>query len=200
MVLTLNANGSFTFNPPAEATGTVVGFAYRVCDNGNPGPGVCSAYQNVTFNLTGPIVYHVKTAAAGNGNCTLTHECTLATALTLTQVVVSDSVNALRAGDPLLLLFAADGSLGAVRSIRSTEGPSPDGRWTIHLDPVPDEVALAIGLLVALVAAMQPFYFIRFLGGVCFLTGGLIMAYNMWRTIRGEAAAVSTRPQPALAA
>ncbi|MFO1339070.1 MAG: putative baseplate assembly protein [Burkholderiaceae bacterium] len=83
---------------------------------------------------------------------------TLATALTIDRVVVSDSVNALRAGDPLLLLFAADGSLGAVRSIRATEGPDTEGRWTIRLDPAPQEVSLAIGLLVALVAAMQPFY------------------------------------------
>ncbi|MFO1341828.1 MAG: Ig-like domain-containing protein [Burkholderiales bacterium] len=80
--VTINADGSFTFSPPAEATGTVVGFAYRVCDNGNPGPGVCSAYQNVSFNLTGPTIYYVKTAAVGSGNCTLTNECTLATALT----------------------------------------------------------------------------------------------------------------------
>jgi hypothetical protein len=80
--VTINADGSFTFSPPAEATGTVVGFAYRVCDNGNPGPGVCSGYQNVSFNLTGPTIYYVKTAAAGTGNCTLTNECTLGTALT----------------------------------------------------------------------------------------------------------------------
>ena len=47
---------------------------------------------------------------------------------------------------------------------------------------------------------MKPFYMIRLLGGVFFLSGGLIMAYNMWRTIRGEPAAVSARPRPALAA
>ena len=77
--------------------------------------------------------------------------------LLVDRVAVSDSVNGLRAGDPLLLLFAADGSLAAVRQVRSTEGPTPEGRSTIHLDPVPAELALTIGLLVALVAAMQPF-------------------------------------------
>ncbi|HSN33878.1 MAG TPA: hypothetical protein VLU41_14415, partial [Ideonella sp.] len=82
---------------------------------------------------------------------------TLDTALLVDRVAVSDSVNGLRAGDPLLLLFAADGSLAAVRHVRSTEGPTPEGRSTIHLDPVPAELALTIGLLVALVAAMQAF-------------------------------------------
>jgi cytochrome c oxidase cbb3-type subunit 1 len=36
------------------------------------------------------------------------------------------------------------------------------------------------------VAAMFPFYVIRALGGVLYLAGGLLMAYNVWRTIRGE--------------
>jgi cytochrome c oxidase cbb3-type subunit I len=36
------------------------------------------------------------------------------------------------------------------------------------------------------VAAMHPLYLIRALGGVCFLVGALIMAYNLWRTARGD--------------
>jgi Baseplate J-like protein len=82
---------------------------------------------------------------------------TLDDALLIDRVVVADSVNGLRAGDPLLLLFAEDGSLGAVRNVRSTEGPSADGKSTIHLDPAPAMVAATIGLLVTLVEAMQPF-------------------------------------------
>jgi cytochrome c oxidase cbb3-type subunit 1 len=39
---------------------------------------------------------------------------------------------------------------------------------------------------VETVAAMHPYYLIRAFGGVLFLTGGLIMAYNVWRTIRGD--------------
>ena len=39
---------------------------------------------------------------------------------------------------------------------------------------------------VETVEAMHPFYIIRALGGVLFLTGALIMAYNLWRTARGE--------------
>jgi len=36
------------------------------------------------------------------------------------------------------------------------------------------------------VAAMQPFYVIRALGGILYLAGALLMAYNIWRTARGE--------------
>jgi cytochrome c oxidase cbb3-type subunit 1 len=39
---------------------------------------------------------------------------------------------------------------------------------------------------VETVEAMQPFYAIRALGGLLFVIGGLIMAYNVWRTARGE--------------
>jgi heme/copper-type cytochrome/quinol oxidase subunit 1 len=38
--------------------------------------------------------------------------------------------------------------------------------------------------------AMHPFYVIRALGGVLFLTGSLIMAYNLWRTVVAGRAAV----------
>ena len=36
------------------------------------------------------------------------------------------------------------------------------------------------------VEAMHPFYVIRALGGVLYLVGALVMAYNVWRTARGE--------------
>jgi cytochrome c oxidase cbb3-type subunit I len=36
------------------------------------------------------------------------------------------------------------------------------------------------------VARMHPFYLMRAIGGVLFLLGGLIMAYNLWRTAHGE--------------
>jgi cytochrome c oxidase cbb3-type subunit 1 len=50
------------------------------------------------------------------------------------------------------------------------------------------------------VAAMHPFYIIRGLGGVLFITGYLLMIYNVWMTIRsGEAAQADAQPslQPA---
>ena len=47
------------------------------------------------------------------------------------------------------------------------------------------------------VEAMHPFYVIRALGGALFLIGALIMAYNLYMTVRhGEAKSVA--PQPAL--
>ncbi|HEX6979509.1 MAG TPA: cytochrome-c oxidase, cbb3-type subunit I [Alphaproteobacteria bacterium] len=49
-----------------------------------------------------------------------------------------------------------------------------------------DELGFLQYSFVETVAAMYPFYLIRALGGVLFLTGALIMAYNFWRTARGE--------------
>ncbi len=39
---------------------------------------------------------------------------------------------------------------------------------------------------VETVEAMHPYYVIRAIGGLLFLSGALIMAYNLWRTIRGD--------------
>jgi cytochrome c oxidase cbb3-type subunit 1 len=47
------------------------------------------------------------------------------------------------------------------------------------------------------VQAMHPFYIVRFLGGVLFLSGMLIMAYNIWRTIVGAKPAEAAIPAPA---
>ncbi|MNN41078.1 hypothetical protein D3C81_1551760 [compost metagenome] len=41
---------------------------------------------------------------------------------------------------------------------------------------------------VEAVKAKYPFYLIRLLGGLCFLTGMLVMAYNVVRTIVGKPA------------
>jgi cytochrome c oxidase cbb3-type subunit 1 len=49
------------------------------------------------------------------------------------------------------------------------------------------------------VQAMHPFYIVRASGGALFLTGMLIMAYNITRTIAQGKAAVATIPQPAAA-
>jgi cytochrome c oxidase cbb3-type subunit 1 len=52
------------------------------------------------------------------------------------------------------------------------------------------------------VEAMHPFYVIRALGGILFLLGALIMAYNLWRTIRGDVAesVTASAGQPATSA
>ena len=49
-----------------------------------------------------------------------------------------------------------------------------------------DELGFLQYSFVETVEAMHPFYVIRALGGVLFLIGGLIMVYNIWRTIRGD--------------
>ncbi len=55
---------------------------------------------------------------------------------------------------------------------------------------------------VETVAAMHPFYVIRAGGGALFVVGALIMAYNLWRTVRGDLrneALPTVRPNPAMA-
>jgi len=42
---------------------------------------------------------------------------------------------------------------------------------------------------VETVAAMQPYFIIRAVGGLLFILGSLVMVYNLWRTIRGDSAA-----------
>ena len=46
------------------------------------------------------------------------------------------------------------------------------------------------------VQTMHPFYIVRVLGGACFLSGMLIMAYNLWRTIAGATPVVTVVPLP----
>jgi cytochrome c oxidase cbb3-type subunit 1 len=47
------------------------------------------------------------------------------------------------------------------------------------------------------VQAMHPFYIVRTLGGLFFLSGMLLMAYNLWRTIAGARPAEAAIPAPA---
>lgn len=49
------------------------------------------------------------------------------------------------------------------------------------------------------VDALFPFYLIRAIGGLFFLTGALVMAYNLWRTARGDVP-VDVADQPRAAA
>jgi cytochrome c oxidase cbb3-type subunit 1 len=49
------------------------------------------------------------------------------------------------------------------------------------------------------VQAMHPFYIVRTLGGLFFLTGMLIMAFNLWKTIRGAKPIEAFIPAPAAA-
>ena len=47
------------------------------------------------------------------------------------------------------------------------------------------------------VEAMHPFYVIRFLGGVLFFAGMVVMAWNLWKTVRGAQPADAPIPAPA---
>jgi cytochrome c oxidase cbb3-type subunit 1 len=49
------------------------------------------------------------------------------------------------------------------------------------------------------VDAMHPFYVIRALGGALFVLGSLIMAYNLWRTARGDVSGEEPVGSPAMA-
>jgi cytochrome c oxidase cbb3-type subunit I len=47
------------------------------------------------------------------------------------------------------------------------------------------------------VQAMHPFYVIRFLGGLLFLVGAIVMAYNLWKTVAGAKTVEAAIPAPA---
>lgn len=49
------------------------------------------------------------------------------------------------------------------------------------------------------VQAMHPYYIIRFLGGVLFLSGTLVMAYNLWKSVAGAKTVEAAIPVPAAA-
>jgi cytochrome c oxidase cbb3-type subunit 1 len=49
-----------------------------------------------------------------------------------------------------------------------------------------DELGFLQYSFVETVEAMHPYYVIRALGGVLFLLGAVLMAYNLWRTSRGD--------------
>jgi cytochrome c oxidase cbb3-type subunit 1 len=49
------------------------------------------------------------------------------------------------------------------------------------------------------VKAMHPYFIVRFLGGVFFLLGTVVMAWNIWKTIKGAKPATAAIPAPAAA-
>lgn len=49
-----------------------------------------------------------------------------------------------------------------------------------------DDLGFLVYSFVETVAAMHPYYLIRALGGAFYLGGALIMAFNVWKTIRGD--------------
>ena len=57
-----------------------------------------------------------------------------------------------------------------------------------------DELGFLQYSFVETVEAMHPYYVIRMLGGVLYLTGGLLMAFNLWKTVTSSEA---IEPEPA---
>jgi cytochrome c oxidase cbb3-type subunit 1 len=51
---------------------------------------------------------------------------------------------------------------------------------------------------VEVVQAMHPYYIIRAVGGALYLAGTLIMAYNLWKTVRDGEPVAAALPQPIL--
>jgi cytochrome c oxidase cbb3-type subunit 1 len=50
------------------------------------------------------------------------------------------------------------------------------------------------------VAAKYPMYVVRGVGGLMYLTGGLIMAYNLWMTVRAQPARAAVNANNAVPA
>ena len=69
------STGAFDFDPPPGATGAVT-FTYQVCDNGIPGPGVCSTPATVTVTVAGPVIWFVQQGAAGSNDGRLSNPFT----------------------------------------------------------------------------------------------------------------------------
>jgi len=51
-----------------------------------------------------------------------------------------------------------------------------------------DAGQLANPLFIDITARLQPFLWLRLLGGTMYLTGAIMMAHNFWKTIRGPEA------------
>jgi cytochrome c oxidase cbb3-type subunit 1 len=58
-----------------------------------------------------------------------------------------------------------------------------------------DDLGFLQYAFVETVAAMHPFYVIRALGGLLFLTGALFMVYNLWKTAQGASDTTPSRAQ-----
>ena len=62
---------------------------------------------------------------------------------------------------------------------------------------IDDAGQLKYPVFMDIVNRLSPFYWLRFVGGSLYLTGIILMCFNMLRTITGPAPAAGTAPQPA---
>ena len=59
-----------------------------------------------------------------------------------------------------------------------------------------DDQGFLVNSFIETVSAIHPEYVMRTLGGLLYLSGALIMAYNIWRTIRGDVPEAAKEDQP----
>ena len=59
-------NGTFDFEPPAGQTGAFT-VTYTVVDDGHPAPGVASAAQTITFNVSGDVIWFADSVNGADG-------------------------------------------------------------------------------------------------------------------------------------
>ncbi|MEM7067426.1 MAG: cytochrome-c oxidase, cbb3-type subunit I [Pseudomonadota bacterium] len=59
-----------------------------------------------------------------------------------------------------------------------------------------DDQGFLVNSFIETVTAIHPEYVMRTLGGLLYLSGALIMAYNIWRTIRGDVPEVDPQSTP----
>ncbi|MEM9278737.1 MAG: cytochrome-c oxidase, cbb3-type subunit I [Pseudomonadota bacterium] len=60
-----------------------------------------------------------------------------------------------------------------------------------------DDQGFLVNSFIETVSAIHPEYVMRTIGGVLYLSGALVMVYNIWRTIRGDVAETAGESKPA---
>ena len=60
-----------------------------------------------------------------------------------------------------------------------------------------DDQGFLVNSFIESVSAIHPEYVMRTFGGLLYLTGALVMVYNVWRTIRGDIPATNPQSTPA---
>jgi large repetitive protein len=107
-VIDIAADGSFSYDPPINATGADT-FVYTICDAGTPMPPACVPVT-LTLNISGPRIVFVDDSASGTGATgTLRHP--------LTNVPAGLSALSSGAGSTDLFVFSGSYALPAVQNL-----------------------------------------------------------------------------------
>ena len=107
-VIDIAADGSFSYDPPLNATGADT-FVYTVCDAGTPMPPACTPVT-LTLNISGPSIVFVDDSASGTGATgTLRHP--------LTSVPAGLTALSSGAGSTDLFVFSGSYPLPTIQSL-----------------------------------------------------------------------------------